>query len=131
MAERTVRWIISQHFAHFFFGEPHHLVKLGGKWVVRADVEATRQVIHRYGAYTGDETTLYAGISSCLHLIEESTQITFAMRFISVAVQAFGIRKDGVGEVVVFVDEEIHFLSGTFAGLIEVVQLLYSPIHLA
>ena len=53
------------------------------------------------------------------------------MRFISVAVQAFGIRKDGVGEVVVFVDEEIHFLSGTFAGLIEVVQLLYGPIHLA
>ena len=43
------------------------------------------KVIHRYGAYTGDETTLYAGISSCLHLIEESTQITFAMRFISVA----------------------------------------------
>ena len=50
------------------------------------------------------------------------------MRFISVAVQAFRIGKDGVGEVVVFVDEEIHFLSGTIALRNQIVQLDDSPV---
>ena len=50
------------------------------------------------------------------------------MRFVSVTVQAFGIGKDGVGEVVVFVDEEIHFLSGTFALRNQIVQLVDSPV---
>ena len=40
------------------------------------------------------------------------------MRLVGVAMQAFGIGEDGVGEVVVLIDEEIHFLSGTFALII-------------
>ena len=51
------------------------------------------------------------------------------MRFVGVAVQAFGVGEDGVGEVVVFVDEKIHLLSGTFAGLIEVIQLFHCSAH--
>ena len=51
------------------------------------------------------------------------------MRLIRIAVQAFGTGKDGVGEVVVLVDEEIHILSGTCASLIEVIQLLHGSAH--
>ena len=51
------------------------------------------------------------------------------MRFVGIAVQAFGVGEDGVGEVVVLVDEEIHFLSGTFAGLVKVIQLFHGSAH--
>ncbi|EDV04016.1 hypothetical protein BACINT_03143 [Bacteroides intestinalis DSM 17393] len=37
------------------------------------------------------------------------------MRFVGIAVQAFGVGENGVGEVVVLVDKEVHLLSGTFA----------------
>ena len=50
------------------------------------------------------------------------------MRFVGVAMQAFGIGEDGVGEVVVLIDEEIHFLSGTFALMIEEIELVDGPI---
>ena len=46
------------------------------------------------------------------------------MRFVGVAVQAFGVGEDGVGEVVVLVNEEIHLLSGTLALRNQIVQLV-------
>ena len=121
--------IVGQHLAHFLFREAHQLVKLRCEGVVGADVEAAGEVVHRHGAYSCDETTLDAGISPCFYFIEESAQVAFTVRFVGVAVQAFGVGEDGVGEVVVFVDEEIHLLSGTFAGLIEVIQLFHRSAH--
>lgn len=53
------------------------------------------------------------------------------MRLVRISAQAFGTGKDGVGEVVVLVDEEIHILSGTFTSLTEEVQLLHGSVRLA
>ena len=83
----------------------------------------------RSSIVTGDEATLDAGVSSRFHFVEESTQVTFAMRFVGIAVQAFGVGEDGVGEVVVLVDEEINIPPGTLALMIKEVELVDSSFY--
>lgn len=78
--------IISQHFANFVFGEPHHFVESWREGVVGANIEATGQVIHCYGADTSDKTAFDAGICSGFYFVEEGTQITFFVCLVSVAV---------------------------------------------
>ena len=51
------------------------------------------------------------------------------MRFVGIAVQAFGVGEDGVGEVVVLVDEEINIPPGTLALMIKEVELVDSSFY--
>ena len=51
------------------------------------------------------------------------------MRFVGIAVQAFGVGEDGVGEVVVLVNEEIHIPPGTLALMIKEVELVDSSFY--
>lgn len=120
--------IISQHFTDLLLGEAHHFVELRGEGVVGADVEATGQIVHRDGAHARDEIALNARIGTGLYFVEESAQITFLVRFTGVTSQTFGIRKNGVCEMVVFVYKKIDVPAGTFALVIKVIQLFDSPL---
>mgnify|MGYP000740172672 len=122
--------IIRQHLAHVLFRESGQLVEFGGEGVVGADVESAGQVVHRYGAYTGDETPLDGGVGTRLHGVEEAAQIARTVRFALVAVQAGGFGQYLVGEVVVLVDEEEDLLTCFIALLVEVVQLLHGSLLL-
>ena len=101
--------IISQHLAHFFLCESHHLVEVIVKRVVGADIEAAGEVIKGYGTDTGDEDTLDARISALLYCIEECAQVASAVSLALIFIKTCGIRKDMIGEVVILVDEEIYF----------------------
>ena len=83
--------IIGKHLADFFFRETYHLVKFRCERVVGSDVETACEVVHCHGTYAGNETTFDAGIGSGFNFIEEGTQITFAMRFVRITVQALYI----------------------------------------
>ena len=110
--------IISQHFADFVLCETHHCVEFRCEGIVGADIKSTGEVIHRDGTHSGDEATLDAGISSGFHPIEKGTQVAFLVGLFRISVNAFGIRKDGIGEVVIFVNEKIYLLPGKFTLMI-------------
>ena len=74
-----------------FWSETYHLVKFRCERVVGSDVETACEVVHCHGTYAGNETTFDAGIGSGFNFIEEGTQITFAMRFVRITVQALYI----------------------------------------
>ena len=126
MVEGTGSGIVSEHLSHFFFCEPYHLVEFRREGVVGSDVEPACEVVHCHGTYACDETTLDAGIGSGFNFIEEGTQITFAMCFVRIAVQAFYIREDGIGEMVVFVNKEVNTLVGLIAFREQVFKLFDS-----
>ena len=105
MVERAGSRIIGQHLAHFFFGETHHLVKIRFEGIVGADMKATGEVIHCYRTNTSDEAAFYTGVRFCLHLVEEGTQVAFTVRLVSIAVQAFGVREDGISKMVILIYE--------------------------
>ena len=128
MSERTVCRIVSQHFAHFLFSESHHFVKFGCKRIIGADIESASQIVHRHGADARYETTLDTGISTCFYLVEESAEITFAMCFVGITIQAFGVGKYGIGEVVVLINKKIDILTGTFTLMTKEVELIDRPI---
>ena len=85
------------------------MVELLREGIVGTDVEAAGEVVHRNRADAGDETALDAGIGSCFHLVEEGAQIAFAMCLVGVTMQTLRIGEDGIGKVVVLIDEEIIF----------------------
>lgn len=124
----TVGGIIRQHLAHFLFREACHFIELRREGVVSADVESAGKVVHGYGAYACYEAALDAGISSGLHRVEKGAQIALAVSLVGVAVQAFGVGEDGIGKVVILVDEEINLLIRTFTFMIEEVQLLHGSL---
>ena len=101
--------IVGQHLAHFLLRKAHHLVETICEGVVRADIESAGEVIEGDGADPGDEDTLDSGVRSCLDRVEERAQITRAVRLSLVFIQTGGIGEDVVGEVVVFIDEEVYF----------------------
>ena len=109
MMKRAGGRIIGQHFAYFLFRETHHLIEIRCERVVGADVESAGQIVHDHGTYTGDEATLDTGVGSCFHLVEEGAQIAFAMCLVGVTMQTLRIGEDGIGKVVVLIDEEINF----------------------
>ena len=110
--------IISQHFADFVLGETHHCVEFRCEGIVGSDVETACEVVHCHGTYAGNETTLDAGIGSGFHPIEEGAQVAFLVGLFRISVNAFGIREDGIGEVVIFVNEKIYLLPGKFTLMI-------------
>ena len=126
VVEWTGGGIISEHLAHFFFRETYHLVEFRCERVVGSDIETACEVVHCHGTYAGNETTLDAGIGSGFDFIEKSAQITFAMCFVRIAVQAFYIREDGIGEMVVFVDKEVNTLVGLITFCEQVFKLFDS-----
>ena len=126
VVEWTGGGIVSEHLAHFFFRETYHLVEFRCERVVGSDIETTCEVVHCHGTYAGDETTLDAGIGSGFDFIEKSAQITFAMCFVRIAMQAFYIREDGIGEMVVFVDKEVNTLVGLITFCEQVFKLFDS-----
>ena len=69
-----------------------------------------------------------AGIGSCLYLVEQVAQVTFAVCLLGIPVQTIGVGQDDVDEVVIFVDEKIHLLPGLFACLVDILKLCYSPV---
>ena len=109
MIEGAGSGIIGQHLSHFLLRESHHLVELLCEGIVGTNVEAAGEVVHRNRADAGDETALDAGIDSCFHLVEEGAQISFAMCLVGVTMQTLRISEDGIGKVVVLIDEEINF----------------------
>ena len=123
VVEGAVPGVVGEHLAHLLFGEAHHLVELWREGVVGADVESRGEVVHRDGADAGDEAASDAGVGTGLHLVEEGAQVAFAVGLVGVAHQAFGAGEDGVGEVIVLVDEEVQLLSGFLANLAEGVEL--------
>ena len=92
VVERTGGGIVSEHLTHFFFRETYHLVEFRCERVVGSDIETACEVVHCHRAYAGDETPLDAGVGSGFDFIEEGAQITFAMCFVRIAVQAFYVR---------------------------------------
>ena len=52
------------------------------------------------------------------------------MGFCLIAIETIRFSQDGIGEMVVLINEEIHLLSGLLAFLAEIVQLLGSSILL-
>ncbi len=50
------------------------------------------------------------------------------MCFVGITIQAFGIGKYGVGEVVVLINKKIDILTGTFTLMIKEVKLIDRPI---
>ena len=101
--------VVFQQFPYFGFGESDHVVEYRVGALIAGDIEATCEIVHRYRADTGDETALDAGIGSCFHLVEEGAQIAFAMCLVGVTMQTLRIGEDGIGKVVVLIDEEINF----------------------
>ncbi len=65
--------VISEHVANFLFRKTNHLVELVAQGIVRADVEAARQVVHRNGTYASDEDAFYRRVRSSLYRIKEVT----------------------------------------------------------
>ena len=128
MTEVAGGGIIGQHSAHFFFRKAYHFIKLGRERVVGADIEAAGEVVHGYRNYSSNETTLDAGIGSGFYFIEEGTQITFAMRFVSITSHSLSIREDSISKVVVFINEEIDALIDTSTCLIKKLQLFHRSI---
>jgi len=127
VVERTGGGIVSEHLAHFFFRETYHLVEFRCERVVGSDVETACEVVHCHWTYASNETTFDARIGTGFYLIEEGTQITFAMCFVRIAVQAFYIREDGIGEMVVFVNKEVNTLVGLITFCEQVFKLFDSP----
>ena len=122
--------IVSEHFAHFFLREARHLVKLVCQGVVGADIETAGQIIHSNRTNTRYEYSLQGGIGCRLDSIEEFTEISRSMGFCLIAVEAIRLCQNGIGEMIVLVNEEIHLLSGLLAFLAEIVQLLCCTILL-
>ena len=83
------------------------------------------EIIHGYGAYSGNEATLDAGISSGFHFVEECAQVTLFVCLFSVSVQAFGIGENGIGKVVILIDKKINFLLSLVALRKQIFQLFY------
>ena len=72
MIEWACCGVILQHIPYIFFCESCHFIELWIQRVIGADVESAAEVVHRHGAYAGDETTLDAGIGSGFEFNEKS-----------------------------------------------------------
>ena len=92
---------------HFRLGEAEHGVEFGPQADVGTDVEPAGHVVQRDGGYAGDEQTLQTAAFACARLQrrEEVAVEAAAVRERVVRLGAAG-GEDGVGEVVVFVDED-------------------------
>ena len=115
-AERLVHVLVEhaalavhlEHPSHFRFGEAEQLVELRQQTDVGADVEAAGDVVHRHGRDAGDEQAVHAvGLRAGLQGGEEAAVEATAVCEGVVGVRA-ALGKDGVGEVVVFVDQNVE-----------------------
>ena len=125
MVERQHTGIIAQHLAHFLLRETCHLVEFRSQGIVGANVETTRQVVHRDRADTRHEDSSQGSARSSLDGVEETAQISLAVRLLAIAVQVLLIGENHIGEVVVLVDKEINLLSSLHSLLAEIAKLFY------
>lgn len=96
--------------AHFLLREARHFVELIGQGIVGTDVKAVGQVVHSNRTNARHEDSLQGGIGSRLDGVEELSEITCAMSFCLIAVETIRLRQDGIGEMVVLIDEEIYIM---------------------
>ena len=128
MVELTGGAIVVQHRPHIFFRESSQFIKLRRSGIVRTYIETARQVVHCHGTDTRHETTLDGRIRSCLDGIEKRTEITCAVRFLHIVIQAFRFGKNLIGEMVVLIDEKEYLLIGISYPLTQEIQLFDCPL---
>ena len=116
--------VILQHGAQLRFGEAYQRVEQRRGGDVGSDIETTRHVIQRDGAYTGDEHTFQchavAGSEELEH-VEEVAEEAFAVGGLTIRILSEG-GKDGIGEVVVLVDDEVDTQAQPAGGAIDIIQ---------
>ena len=110
MFERENAGIIAEHFSNFFLRESCHLIESRIQGIVGSNIETTRQVIHGDRADTCHKDSSQGSVSRSLDGIEELAEIAFTMRLLTITLQVLLVGKDRIGEVVVFIYEEIDFL---------------------
>ena len=113
--------IVRQHLAHLLLGEAYHLVEGVREGVVRSDIESAREVVEGHGAHASDEDALDGRICTSLYRVEESAQVACAVCLALVFVETRRVREDMVGEMVIFVDEEVDLQTSVIAGLVQIV----------
>ena len=116
--------VILQHGAQFRFGEAHKAVEQRRGGDVGSDIEAARHVVQRDGAYAGDEHAFQCHVVARgeeLEHVEEVSEEAFAVGGLAILVFAEG-GKDGIGEVVVLVDEEVDAQAQPAGGAIDIIQ---------
>ena len=119
--------VVVEYLAYLLLGEAHHGIELRLHGVVGAYVEAAGQVVHRHGTYASDKQALDGASRPGFDGIEEGTKSSRAMGLRLVTKFCAGIGEDGVGEVVVLIDEEIHLSAGLIADAYQGGKLIGSP----
>ena len=121
MVEGELLGVVSEHVAHLVLCEAHHLVESVCKRIIGADVESAGEVIEGHRADTCDEYALNGRVCACLDGVKECAQVACAVSLPLVFFEARGIGEDMVGEVVVFVYEEVYFKACLGALVIQIV----------
>ena len=117
--EHAVPAIGFQQPPHFRFGEPEHFVEAGIQADVPADIEAAGDVVHRDGRDPRDEhpfdaaAACRAGLQRGEEVAVETAAVGQGLVFLLAVVG-----EHGVGEIVVFVDENIQ-RDAAVAGILE------------
>ena len=102
------RGIIVQHLPHLFLRETGHFVEERFQGIVGPDVETAGQVIHRDRTDTGHEESLDGLVGPILDHIVKLADVPLTMRLLAILVEAVRLGQNLVGEVVVFVDQEVE-----------------------
>ena len=102
------RGIIVQHLPHLFLRETGHFVEERFQGIVGPDVETAGQVIHRDRTDTGHEESLDGLVGPILDHVVKLADVPLTMRLLAVLVEAVRLGQNLVGEMVVFVDQEVE-----------------------
>ena len=98
--------IIGKHPPNILRRKAQHLVELRLRRNMPADVETTRHIIQGHGTYSRDKNP----VEITLELLEDVTIETFGMGDCPIHILTLFV-KHGVGEVVVFVDNQVKRVS--------------------
>ena len=122
--------VIFNHIPCLTLGKTGDFVEICGGGVVGADVESACEVVKRNGRHTCDVQPFKSVLAAVLDGVEECAQIASAVRFVHITAELGVIRQDIVGKIVVFVDEDIDFLSCLLNLFTEFFQFCHSIIAL-
>ena len=101
--------IIGKHLPNILRRKAQHLVELRLRRNMPADIETTRHIIQGHRTYSRDENP----VEIALELLEDVTIETFGMGDCPIHILTLFV-KHGVGEVVVFVDNQVKRISFGF-----------------